>query len=307
MADCIAVAKKISRYDSAILIEGASGVGKELFAQSIHNESRRRLAPFVAVNCAALPPTLIESVLFGYAEGAFTGGSKGGQEGVFELAHTGTLFFDEIGELPLELQGRLLRVIQEHEVMRIGGDANIPLDVRLICATNKNLNQLVEGGRFRQDLLYRLNTLSLFIPPLNGRPEDIEILAETFLHRYSSQYAKPAAAFTPETLDFLLHYEYKGNVRELQNMIERAVIISEGERITVRDLCTGLSVSEPQKDSAPAAETSVSAHVDMSGISLKEAEEKYIRQVFAGTGDSVTETCRILGINRSTLWRKLKK
>ena len=180
MGDCIAIAQKICNYDSAVLIEGESGVGKELFAQSIHNGSKRRLAPFVAVSCAALPPALIESMLFGYAEGAFTGGVRGGKEGVFEMAHTGTLFLDEIGELPLELQGRLLRVVQEREVMRIGGDANIPLDVRLICATNKNLHELVADGKFRKDLLYRLNTLRLYIPPLNERAEDIPVLAESF-------------------------------------------------------------------------------------------------------------------------------
>ena len=208
MLDCIKVAKKFSAYDSTVLIEGQSGVGKELFAQSIHNESRRRLMPFVAVNCAALPPSLIESTLFGYAEGAFTGGSKGGREGVFELSHTGTLFLDEIGELPLELQGRLLRVVQEHEVMRIGGDSVIPLDFRLICATNRNLPQLVEKGLFREDLLYRINTLNLYIPPLNDRPEDIDLLSRTFLQRYNSQYAKTLTCFTPEAAKFLQKRQY---------------------------------------------------------------------------------------------------
>ena len=312
MADCIAIAKKISDYDSAVLIEGKSGVGKELFAQSIHNQSRRKLAPFVAVNCAALPPSLIESVLFGYAEGAFTGGSKGGKEGVFELAHTGTLFLDEIGELPIELQGRLLRVVQEHEVMRIGGDSNIPLDVRLICATNRNLKKLAEAGKFRLDLLYRLNTLSLYIPTLNERPEDIQVLADTFLRRYSTRYAKPAAGFTPETVEFLKQYTYEGNVRELQSMIERAVIISEGEQITIHDLCAGLSEQIPDSPAEVSGPDDAALHPRYSadsigtGKTLKKAEEEYIRQIYEQNGCSASKTCSILGINRSTLWRKLK-
>jgi PAS domain S-box-containing protein len=313
ISDCIAIAKKISKYDSSVLIEGESGVGKELFAQSIHNESCRRHAPFVAVNCAALPSSLIESVLFGYEEGSFTGSKKGGREGVFELAHTGTLFLDEIGELPVELQGRLLRVIQEHEIMRIGGTAIIPVDVRLICATNRNLKRLIAEGKFRRDLLYRLNTLGLYIPSLNERPEDIPVLATAFLHRYSGQYAKMAVGFTPAAVDFLQTYTYEGNIRELQNMVERAVIISEGEKITIHDLSAGLpsasGVSGRMQEFGPAARSSVPAEQlsDPAAGSLKQIEEQYIRQVFSKTGKSVTESCRILGINRSTLWRKLRQ
>lgn len=312
MGDCIAIAQKICNYDSAVLIEGESGVGKELFAQSIHNGSKRRLAPFVAVSCAALPPALIESMLFGYAEGAFTGGVRGGKEGVFEMAHTGTLFLDEIGELPLELQGRLLRVVQEREVMRIGGDANIPLDVRLICATNKNLHELVADGKFRKDLLYRLNTLRLYIPPLNERAEDIPVLAESFLRKYNGCYAKRFAGFTREALSFLKRYVYEGNVRELQGMIERAVIIGDGDFIKEEDLCAGLPDPFYGKYPQSKIDTVGRAGADPlsfgeKNVSLKEAEDRYIREVFAKTGNSVSETCRILGINRSTLWRKMKK
>ena len=312
MGDCIAIAQKICNYDSAVLIEGESGVGKELFAQSIHNGSKRRLAPFVAVSCAALPPALIESMLFGYAEGAFTGGVRGGKEGVFEMAHTGTLFLDEIGELPLELQGRLLRVVQEREVMRIGGDANIPLDVRLICATNKNLHELVADGKFRKDLLYRLNTLRLYIPPLNERAEDIPVLAESFLRKYNGRYTKRFAGFTREALSFLKRYVYEGNVRELQGMIERAVIIGEGDFIQEEDLCAGLpdpfyGRHTQSKFDTDGIESTDRLSLGEKNVSLKEAEDRYIREVFAKTGNSVSETCRILGINRSTLWRKMKK
>ncbi|MCR5288404.1 MAG: sigma 54-interacting transcriptional regulator [Treponema sp.] len=312
IADCIAIAKKISNYNSAVLIEGQSGVGKELFAQSIHNESQRRYAPFVAVNCAALPPALIESVLFGYAEGAFTGSSKGGKEGMFELAHTGTLFLDEIGELPLELQGRLLRVVQEHEVMRIGGDAIIPLDVRLICATNRNLHGLVREGKFRRDLLYRINTLSLYIPSLNERPDDIELLSKRFLARYCSQYAKDIQGFTPETITWLQEHKYEGNVRELQSLIERAVIICDNPQITLRDLSLGLSETydsydDDTDDVSKSSGDSISMESHGSSfLSLKDAEQAYIQQVYEQSGKSVAKTCAVLGINRSTLWRKLK-
>lgn len=307
MKSCINVARKFSAYDSTVLIEGQSGVGKELFAQSIHNESRRRLMPFVAVNCAAIPPMLIESTLFGYAEGAFTGGSKGGREGVFELAHTGTLFLDEIGELPIELQGRLLRVVQEHEVMRIGGDSVIPLDFRLICATNRNLPKLVEKGLFREDLLYRINTLNLYVPPLNERPEDIDLLSSNFLNRFNSQYAKTLVDFTPEAADFLRSRQYKGNVRELQNIIERAVIISEGERISVSELCSGLQENGFSEEGEKSVENVRKAAPSYTGQSLDEVESEYIHSVYSQTGNSVAETCRVLGINRTTLWRKLKK
>ncbi len=353
MGDCIAIAQKICNYDSAVLIEGESGVGKELFAQSIHNGSKRRLAPFVAVSCAALPPALIESMLFGYAEGAFTGeisvemlrdaGAQWVLAGHSErrhimgeadvlVAHTGTLFLDEIGELPLELQGRLLRVVQEREVMRIGGDANIPLDVRLICATNKNLHELVADGKFRKDLLYRLNTLRLYIPPLNERAEDIPVLAESFLRKYNGRYTKRFAGFTREALSFLKRYVYEGNVRELQGMIERAVIIGDGDFIKEEDLCAGLpdpfygkypqskidtvgkAGADPfygrhtqSKFDTDGIESTDRLSLGEKNVSLKEAEDRYIKEVFAKTGNSVSETCRILGINRSTLWRKMKK
>ncbi len=304
IAECVSVARKFSQYDSCILIEGESGVGKELFAQSIHNESKRHSAPFVAVNCAALSGSLIESELFGYVEGAFTGSRKGGQAGVFELAHKGTLFLDEIGEIPLELQGRLLRVIQEREVMRLGDNKVIPLDVRLICATNRSLKDMVHAGKFRQDLLYRVNTLSLYIPPLNRRRVDIEALAPHFLRLYSARYGKRIEGFSDDGIDYLRSYDYEGNIRELQGIIERAVIVCESSVMGKAALAGGILRETGGPDAIACANALTQLCADVP--TLAELELRYLTKIFAETGESVTRTCEILGINRTTLWRKLK-
>jgi transcriptional regulator with PAS, ATPase and Fis domain len=298
MSHCISIAKKFSPYNASVLIEGESGVGKELFAQSIHNDSPRRGGPFVAVNCAVLPKSLIESELFGYVEGAFTGSKKGGKAGYFELAHRGTLFLDEISELPLDMQAQLLRVIQEKEVMRLGDTKILPVDVRLICAANKNLVAMVRQSLFRKDLLFRINTLSLYIPPLAERREDIELLADHFLKVLCKTYGKTAAGFSPRAALWLRNYPYEGNVRELRNMIERAVVVSEGKMIRLSDLQGGLRgdtpVSDPEREE-PAA-----------GISLDDAEKNHIIRVWADNGRSVSKTAAALGISRTTLWRKMR-
>jgi len=302
---CIAIAKKFSLYDCPVLIEGSTGVGKELFSQSIHNYSHRKHLPFVAVNCAALSHSLLESELFGYEEGAFTGSRKGGKAGVFEMAHRGTLFLDEISELPVDMQGRLLRVIQEREVVRLGGDKVIPLDVRLVCATNKDLRQLVEEGLFRRDLLFRINTLRFRVPPLNERPADISVLAQKFLERYNLQYAKDIKGFTSEALDFLVHYHYAGNVRELRGIVERSVILCEGRLIGRSDVLFDFD-EDPEPPvvlEKPEAIESIAA----SGMSLRNLEQWYVQQIFEQTGNSQEQTCKILGISRTTLWKKLKE
>lgn len=301
MSRCIEIAQKYSQYDSSILIEGESGVGKELFAQSIHTASARKNRPFVAVNCAALSKSLIESELFGYAEGAFTGARKGGKEGMFELAHRGTIFLDEIGELPLDVQGQLLRVLQEREVIRIGDSKVTPLDIRIICATNKNLNQMVQDGTFRQDLLYRINTLRLMIPKLNERREDVKVLAEMFLKHFADKYNKDVCRFSPTALRYLSQYDFRGNVRELRGMVERAVILVETRTITEEELNLDLNrlESSPQQDSRNPQEFCT--------MSLKELESQYIQKIWTQEKKSVTKTCDILKINRSTLWRKLKE
>jgi transcriptional regulator with PAS, ATPase and Fis domain len=293
----ISIAKKFSRYTAAVLIEGESGVGKELFAQSIHNHGVYRNGPFVAVNCAVLPKSLIESELFGYVEGAFTGSRKGGKAGYFELAHKGTLFLDEISELPLDMQAQLLRVIQEKQVMRLGDVRIIPVEVRLICAANKNLVTMARDGLFRKDLLFRINTLSLYIPPLSKRLGDIDILAAHFLDEFCKTYNKAITGFSPKAAGWLRNHHYEGNVRELRGMVERAVIICEGNMIRLSDLQSG---RREEDEGFPAA-------VEAFPAALNDLEKEHIRRVLADNRGSMSKTASALGISRSTLWRKIQK
>jgi PAS domain S-box-containing protein len=312
ISHCISIARKFSRYSASVLIEGESGVGKELFAQGIHNNGIHRNGPFVAVNCAALPKSLIESELFGYVEGAFTGTRKGGKAGYFELAHRGTLFLDEISELPLDVQAQLLRVIQEKEVMRLGDTRIVPVEVRLITATNKNLVDMVHRGLFRKDLLFRLNTLSLYIPPLSERREDIEILSEYFLASFCQEYHKVITGFSPKAAAYLEAYRYEGNVRELRGLIERAVIISDETMIRLSDLQSG-----PREEPTVCGELSTPGEVPSPlktsfpkagrPQSLEDMEKHHIRRILAAHDHSMTRTAKALGISRSTLWRKMRQ
>ncbi|MGL4791469.1 MAG: sigma-54 interaction domain-containing protein, partial [Anaerotignaceae bacterium] len=279
MQKTISIAKKFSAYNSSVLIQGSSGVGKELFAQSIHNVSERRIGPFVAVNCAALPPSLIESELFGYEEGAFTGSKKGGRAGVFEMAHKGTIFLDEISELPLDIQGRLLRVIQEKEVMRLGDNKVIPLDIRIITATNRNLRKMVSEGKFREDLLFRINTLVFSIPTLNERREDIPILSQRFLEKYRLKYDKAVKSFSKSAMKYLMDYPYEGNVRELENLVERAVIICETETVHIEDFNDIAMIMIEKRDKVEINSKAEEISIFDKGISLKELENKYITHV----------------------------
>nr|WP_239559268.1 sigma 54-interacting transcriptional regulator [Sporohalobacter salinus] len=224
-------AKKLSKSESTILIQGESGTGKELFAQSIHNYSERSKAPFVVINCAALPDNLLESELFGYEEGAFTGAKKGGKPGVFEQAHTGTIFLDEIGDISPSIQSRLLRVLQEKEVMRVGGTKVIPIDIRVITATNRDIQRLVEEGEFREDLYYRLNVLSLQLPSLRKRREDIPLLIEHFL----KEFGRKNLSLSKEVMSRLYNYDWNGNVREVENCIEYIVQVCE-DNVEIEDL-----------------------------------------------------------------------
>lgn len=307
MEKAINIAKKFSGYDSSVLIQGSSGVGKELFAQSIHNVSSRRLGPFVAVNCAALPPSLIESELFGYEEGAFTGSKKGGRAGMFEMAHKGTIFLDEISELPLDIQGRLLRVIQEKEIMRLGDNKVIPLDIRIICATNRDLRQMVEDSKFREDLLFRINTLVFIIPRLNERREDIGILSNHFLELFCTKYGKNILGFSSSAMRYLMEYDYQGNVRELQNFVERAVIICETNEISVDDFNDIVKVmKERRMKKSSSLEEEEKEDIFDTGLALKDLEELYISHVYKKHGESAKKACDVLKIDRSTLWRKMK-
>jgi len=299
VADCIKTAQKFAKYDTSVLICGPSGVGKELFAQGIHNSSRRKNSPFVAINCAALPEALIESELFGYVEGSFTGAGKKGKAGLFEMAHGGTIFLDEISELPVFLQGRLLRVLQEKQVMRIGDNKLIPIDVRVVCATNRDLRSLVTRKEFRGDLYFRVAILSLYIPSLNERPDDIELLSAHFVEAFGYRYRKGRMTLTADAVDYLRRYTYEGNVRELQGMIERAVVICEGKSIGVHDL-TAMTRSAV----APAADDA--GAFAPAGKTLKDVEDWYIEQVYRTTKGSTKECCTILGIDRTTLWRRIR-
>ena len=231
MKSTIELAKRFARYEANILIMGESGTGKEMFAQGIHNESRRRSQPFVALNCGALPPSLLESELFGYVDGAFTGASRKGKKGLFEIAEQGTIFLDEISEMDAQGQIRLLRVLEEREVMRIGSDQVIPVNVRVIAASNKNLEKLVREGRFRQDLYYRLNVLSFGIPPLRKRLEDVALLSDQFLGHYGKKYQKIVQLKT-DARAVLEKYDWPGNVRQLRNFCERLVIVADDQKLS---------------------------------------------------------------------------
>lgn len=241
MSNIIEKAKNLAQTNSTILITGKSGTGKELFAQSIHKASKRSKKPFIAINCAALTESLLESELFGYEDGAFTGSKKGGKIGLFELAHTGTIFLDEIGDAPLTIQTKLLRVLQEKEIMRVSGNRTIPIDVRVIAATNKHLNTLVENGKFRKDLYYRLNVLPLHLPPLRERKEDIDILLNYFIGKYAKIQKKSFPKISIEVEKILLDYSWPGNIRQLENIAEYIVTVSTVSQNLKTDIISILS------------------------------------------------------------------
>ena len=291
----IEVAREFSRVDSNVLIVGETGVGKELFAQSIHNASRRGKGPFVAVNCAALPENLLESELFGYVEGAFTGAAKGGKPGLFELAHKGTIFLDEVSEIPLKLQGRLLRVLQEREIMRLGHDRVIPVDVRVISATNQDLQKLATEGKFRLDLLYRLDVLQIALSPLRERPEDIIELAFHFIKLFSRKCRKNVHKISSEAQDLLRSYSWPGNVRELCNICERLVVLSDTEDIAATDVARILK---------PAAPLSPARPLQKSTTEMKILDLSQVAEALRLTEGNKTKAAKLLGISRTTLWRK---
>ena len=285
MKQRLILAYKYAKTDANVLILGETGTGKELFAQSIHNASPRSQYPFVAVNCAALPEHLLESELFGYSEGAFTGAKKGGKEGLFELAHKGTIFLDEIGEMPINLQAKLLRVLQEKELRRIGGDKIIPVDVRIISATNITIRRKILEGEFRSDLYYRINLLEMQLPPLRERPDDIEWIFMNLLEQHCRAHAQPVPHVSPEVLAQVRSHPWYGNVRELRNFSERLIILNEGSEITPEQLeLTGLVDAAAEKDGG---------HAERSG-----SAQPYKRK---------EDIAREMGISRTTLWRRSKK
>ena len=298
--EAVRIAKTLAKAPSNILITGETGTGKELFAQSIHRESDARSGPFVAVNCAAIPENLVESEFFGYESGAFTGASKEGKPGFFELAHEGTIFLDEISEIPLNLQGKLLRVIQENEVMRIGSDRIIPVKVRIVCAVNKDLRELAGKGAFREDLYYRLAVLRLRLPPLRERKGDILQLAEHFIRQYESMYPKRTFTLDPRARGALLAYQWGGNIRELRNVCEQLVVLNESGVITEAEV-DGLIPSGAKK---PITENTPTTDYATERNSL---EREQILAAMDECGCNKSRASELLGMDRTTLWRKLKE
>ncbi len=301
----IDLAQKYAKSDSTVLITGDSGTGKELFAQGIHNTSERKNGPFVAINCAALPPNLLESELFGYVEGAFTGARKGGKQGVFELAHNGTLFLDEIGEMDKRLQARILRVLEQREVMRIGDDKIIPVNVRVIGATNLNLKKIVADGDFRKDLFYRLNILNLTIPPLKERKEDIKYYVEYFLKKYRDEFSSTINQIELDIISRLQAYHWPGNVRELRNFIEKiSVIAKDKEFISTEDISYVLEDLFTDEDVDIQDKNVVDKSSLLSG-DLRQIEKNVVRQVLAEENYNKSRAAQRLGIDRNTLRKKL--
>ena len=295
--------QRVAMTDATVLLQGESGTGKELFARAIHQLSSRRDRPFVAINCAAIPATLIENELFGHEKGAFTGASAR-QLGRFELADTGTIFLDEIGELELNVQSKVLRVIQERRFERIGGAATIDADVRIICATNRNLEETVKRGAFRDDLFFRINVFPVTIPPLRARREDVDALTDFFLQRFERELARPGLRVTAEARAALRAYDWPGNIRELQNCIERAAILCDRNTIDVRDL--GLPTAASPADTLREA-------VDLTGT-LEEATERTTRIVermkivdALQRAPNRNAAAELLGISARSLAAKMKE
>lgn len=287
--------------DSNIMILGETGTGKEVLAQAIHNRSPRHEGPFVAVNCGALPRELIGSELFGYEEGAFTGAKRGGNPGKFELASHGTIFLDEIGDMPMDLQLVLLRVLQEKVVVRLGGQKELPIDVRIIAATNKPIETMISQGLFRADLYYRLSVVVLKIPPLRKRKGDIGVLAHYFLEANRKKTAHVIKEIDPETLGMLEQYNWPGNVRELENVIERAIIFSDGSSSLIVD---NLLLNDKEIDLAIDFSNVKSLPND---LSLKSGEKSIIKKALHEANGNITKAAQTLGITRATMYRKIKE
>jgi len=286
----------VAPTDATVLIQGESGTGKELVANALHENSPRAGSPFVKVNCAALHENLLESELFGHEKGAFTGATEQ-RKGRFELAHGGTLFLDEIGDMSSATQAKILRVLQEGEFERVGGTRTLRVDVRVVAATHRNLREMVEAGGFRQDLYYRLSVVPIELPPLRDRGDDIVLLATHFLEHYAKKNRKTIRGFTPEAVRLLLRHDWPGNIRELQNAVERAVILCLGERISPHEL--PLSGKPPLRDAGPPPLRP--------GVTLKEMERELIRLTLEQAGGNRTRAAEMLGISRQTLLNRLKE
>ncbi|MCA9533179.1 MAG: sigma-54-dependent Fis family transcriptional regulator [Myxococcales bacterium] len=316
------IIEKVADTPSTVLITGESGTGKELIARALHENSARVDKPYVRVNCAAIPPDLIESELFGYEKGAFTGAVTS-KPGRFELAHEGTLFLDEIGEIPVSMQVKLLRALQEQEFERVGGIKTIAVDVRLIAATNRDLKGAIAEGAFREELYYRLNVVQVALPPLRDRPSDIPLLLEHFVAKFNKRLKREVRAFSAEALERLKGYAWPGNIRELENVVERCMLFCDGDEVRVEhlppDVLGGAGVTRPAakvSDSSPGTELAVDAlHATSDEAGLKEAvreatarvERELIVRALEKTQGNVTHTARLLQISRKSLQTKMKE
>jgi two-component system response regulator HydG len=290
---------RLSETDASVLITGESGTGKELVAKAIHERSERKDGPFVAVNCAAVPATLIESELFGHTKGAFTD-AKGSRQGLFVEANGGTLFLDEIGELPMEVQPKLLRALQERKVRPVGGNEEIPFDARIIAATNRELEGEIKSGDFREDLYYRINVVQVPVPPLRDRGGDILLLAQHFVERFAARFGKDVDGIATPTAKKLMAYDWPGNVRELENCVERAVALTRMDRLTVEDLPDNIRAYE-------ASRFVMDAEDPQELLTIHELEKRYIHRVLSLVEGNKSRASRILGLDRRTLYRKLDR
>jgi DNA-binding NtrC family response regulator len=296
MLQIFEVIRATALSDASVLIEGESGTGKELIAEAFHLQSNRANRPFTRINCAAIPKDLIESELFGYKKGAFTGADRD-KRGLIEITQSGTLLLDEIAEMPIHLQTKLLRVLQERKLRRLGDEQEMEVDFRLISSTNRITSEAVKEGLLRKDLYFRISTIKLEIPPLRERPDDLALLVERFLERYSEKYKKPARGLSPEAFALLVRYDWPGNVRELESVIERAVLFCQGEQVIPENLPPHLQ----------GVQSSQSHCVFPPFMTLEEIEQAAIKQTLERTGGNVKKTAQILNLHRPTLYRKLKK
>jgi DNA-binding NtrC family response regulator len=318
MQEVFKMVGRISNSDAAVMITGESGSGKELVARAIHQYSARHDRPFLAINCAAIPENLLESELFGHEKGSFTGASAQ-RIGRFEQCDGGTLFLDEIGDMPLSIQSKLLRVLQDGTFSRVGGNQTITTDVRIVAATNKNLESEVADKKFREDLFYRLNVVRLHLPPLRGRREDIKLLAEYFLKRLAAQKHKPQLQLSREAVELLESYPWPGNVRELENTIQRAAVLATSDVLLPKDLPLGKAAPATTRAAAPATTAAAPAGLDEAAALLFEAaaaqpglellpwlEQEFTRRAMESTGHNQVHAAKLLGITRATLRKRLE-
>jgi DNA-binding NtrC family response regulator len=297
MQEVLATVERVAPTNSTVLLGGESGAGKDLIARAIHQHSRRAAGPFIKINCTAIPENLLESELFGYEKGAFTGAVTS-KPGKFELADKGTIFLDEIGDVPPAIQVKLLRVLQEREFERLGGTKTLKVDVRIVAATNQDLRAALEQGSFREDLYYRLNVVPINLPPLRARKEDIPYLVDSFIERFARESGKPLTGITPAAMKLLMDFHWPGNVRELENIIERAVALSTGTTLDVSDIRLDWSPSEP---------SSAAAGFLPEGMTLEQYEDEMVREALRRSNGNKSQAARLLGLSRNALRYRLSK